>query len=230
MAVGVKVDKSAHGKIITDWAILYPMSTQQHHILGIDEAGRGPLAGPIAFGIAKFSATFNKRLIAGIKDSKKLTAKQREEWFLKMSGWKADSLLDFHVALISAQEIDSKGLRHCIKKAIKICLRKVKADFINDKLYLDGGLKAPEEFLHQQTIIKGDEKIPVISLASIAAKVTRDRYMVKISKEKAYKKYKFEVHKGYGTKLHRELIKKHKPSNIHRLSFLKSLGFGPKTS
>ena len=83
---------------------------------------------------------------------------------------------------------------------------------------LDGGLKAPREFIYQKTIIKGDEKELSISLASIAAKVTRDAYMTKLAKK--YPAYGFEIHKGYGTKKHREAIKKHGPSEVHRMSFL----------
>ena len=84
---------------------------------------------------------------------------------------------------------------------------------------LDGNLKAPKEFKNQETIVKGDEKEPVISLASIIAKVSRDRYIVDLSKK--YPEYEFERHKGYGTKLHYEMLKEHGLCNIHRRTFIK---------
>jgi ribonuclease HII len=88
-------------------------------------------------------------------------------------------------------------------------------------ILLDGGLKAPPKYLNQKTIIGGDEKEPLIALASIVAKVLRDRRMVRYAK--IHPKYSFEVHKGYGTALHRRLIKKHGPSVLHRRSFIKNL-------
>jgi ribonuclease HII len=97
-------------------------------------------------------------------------------------------------------------------------------DFFDDVLVLlDGGLKAPGEYVNQETIIKGDSKEKVIGLASIMAKVTRDAYMVRVSTEFDYAPYKFEVHKGYGTKAHREAILKNGLTKEHRKSFCKNL-------
>ncbi len=190
-----------------------------YYFVGIDEAGRGPLAGPVAVGIARLPHTFNKRHLKGIKDSKKLSPQQRELWFEKMKQWQSQGLMDFAVSLISASVIDSKGISQAIKQGMKNCLRKVKAQPA-DYIFLDGGLKAPLIYIEQETIIKGDEKIPAISLASIAAKVTRDKYMTNLASKKKYEHYQFHIHKGYGTQLHRNLIKKHGACDIHRTSFL----------
>ncbi|MES2436701.1 MAG: ribonuclease HII [Patescibacteria group bacterium] len=196
--------------------------------LGIDEAGRGPLAGPVAIGVVKVhkghEATL-KKLVKDIKgrDSKKLSPAKREEWFEKIKAFKKQGILDFHVALVPVQHIDEKGIAHAIRFGMKMCLRKVKADHTRSFVKLDGSLKAPQEFISQKTIIKGDEKEWIIGLASIAAKVSRDTYMIRQGKNALYKPYKLEIHKGYGTKVHRELIVKYGPSSLHRLSFLKNI-------
>jgi ribonuclease HII len=100
------------------------------------------------------------------------------------------------------------------------CLKKIKADVTNNIL-LDGSLRAPQEFHFQKTIIKGDEKEYSIGLASIAAKVIRDRKMEDFALK--YPQYGFDIHKGYGTVEHRKSIKKHGPSEVHRKSFLKNI-------
>ena len=159
----------------------------------------------------------NKNL-AG-RDSKKLSEKKREEWFEQIQGKALD--MESAVAFSSNKVIDTKG----IVKAIEMAIEKIFAGFKKRPeeclVLLDGNLKAPKEFKNQKTIIKGDEKEPVISLASIVAKVSRDRYIVKLSEK--YPEYCFEKHKGYGTKLHYEMIKKHGLCNIHRRSFLRKL-------
>ena len=204
----VEMDKSVHRVIII----------QMKYIVGIDEAGRGPLAGPVAVGVTKLKSNFNKKLLRGIKDSKKLSEKNREVWFDTAREMRARGELEFAVSLISEKIIDKKGIVYAINLGIKRGLNKlgVKDD---SEIFLDGGIKAPKNFSKQKTIIKGDEKIPVISLASVCAKVTRDRYMVNLSKK--YPKYNFHIHKGYGTLMHRKLIKKHGPCAEHRMSFLK---------
>lgn len=187
------------------------------HIVGIDEAGRGPLAGPVAVGAVRINADFNKRFFKGIKDSKKLTEKKREAWFKLVNKKKKEGQIDFAVSLISEKIIDKKGIVQAINLGINKCLVKLKISK-DSKIFLDGGIKAPADFIYQKTIIKGDEKVSVISLASICAKVTRDRYMVRLSKK--YPKYGFDIHKGYGTLMHRKNIKKHGSSKVHRKSFL----------
>lgn len=190
------------------------------YLIGIDEAGRGPLAGPVSIGVVKVPKNFDKRFLRGIKDSKKLTEKDREEWFKKAVVAQKAGKLDFQVALISEKVIDKKGIVFAISLGIKKCLGKLNLNPGETKVFLDGSLKAPKEFIDQETIIKGDEKIPIISLASVLAKVTRDKKMVGLSKK--FPEFSFHLHKGYGTKLHQEAIKTHGPSKCHRLSFIKS--------
>ena len=208
--------------------------TQYSYIIGIDEAGRGPLAGPVAIGAVIWKKDFYKNITKGDrnalleiknKDSKKLSPEQREVWFEKIKVWKEAGELDFHVALISNTIIDSKGISFAIKKGIQECLNKIlSTSNINPDtclVLLDGSLKAPAEFLYQKTIIKGDEKEQVISLASIAAKVTRDKKMLELAKK--YPNYSLEIHKGYGTTLHRNSLKKYGLSMVHRRSFCRNI-------
>ena len=194
------------------------------YLIGIDEVGRGPLAGPIAVGVcvisvSKIKSFMKKGFFRGIRDSKKLNAKKREDWYEKMKELKEKGGLDYYISFVSNKMIDEKGISYCLKLAIKNSLKKLKADPLQSVVLLDGGLKAPEEFTNQKTIIKGDEKEPIISLASIAAKVARDRKMVAYSKK--FPQYGFEIHKGYGTALHCRKIKKYDLSKLHRKSFCK---------
>ena len=203
-------------------SILLPKHT---YIIGIDEVGRGPLAGPVAVGAVIFwGKAVPKKLRPG-KDSKKLSVRLREEWFTKIQMAEGCGELAYAVSFVSSKIIDSRGLRFAIRKALATSLQKVfkKRNVKAGECYvlLDGGLSAPAQFPHQKTIIKGDEKEPIISLASIAAKVLRDRKMCVLAKK--YPNYDFEVHKGYGTAGHYKKIKQHGLSPIHRRSFLKKL-------
>jgi len=190
------------------------------HIVGIDEAGRGPLAGPVAVGAVAISSSFKKNFFKSIKDSKKLSPSDRELWFALALEARKEGLLDFAVSLVSEKVIDRKGISYAIRLGIRRSLMTlgVSAD---SQVYLDGGIKAPKEFIHQLTVIRGDEKIPIISLASIMAKVIRDRKMVRLSKK--FPEFNFHKHKGYGTSEHRQAIWKFGPSIIHRRSFLTRL-------
>lgn len=202
------------------------MAHSREMIIGIDEAGRGPLAGPVAVGaviILKLHHTpkfwkSNFGNLPKLKDSKKLSEKQREVWFEFLKEEKKQGNLNFAVALVSEKVIDKQGIVKAIKIGISNCLKKLKADPDSVEILLDGSLKAPPEFVNQKTIIKGDESEPIISLASIVAKVTRDRTMVNLAKR--YPGYGFEVHKGYGIKAHYKAIKKLGISVIHRKSYL----------
>lgn len=190
------------------------------NVVGIDEAGRGPLAGPVAIGAVKIGPHFNHKFFKGIRDSKKLSAEERELWFDLAQQARRTTDLEFCVSLVSESVIDRHGIAYAIRLGIRRCLTKLKVGS-EDQIFLDGGIKAPETFLHQKTIIKGDEKMPVIALASICAKVTRDRYMVRLSEK--HPEYGFHVHKGYGTKSHREAIKKHGRAEPHRSTFLRNI-------
>lgn len=197
------------------------MKKSHKYIIGIDEAGRGPLAGPVAVGTVKIKKDFNKKFFKGIKDSKKLTEEERGTWFELAKNAQKRKELFFSVSLISNTIIDKHGISKAIKIGINKNLEKLSVSKKESYILLDGSLKAPIEYKNQFTIIKGDEKIPLISLASIVAKVTRDRYMKNLAKK--YPKYGFEKHKGYGTEEHRRAIKKHGSISIHRKSFIKSL-------
>ncbi len=191
------------------------------YIVGIDEAGRGPLAGPVAVGAVMIAKGFPKSLLKDIKDSKKLSAEDRQLWFDIARRAKAEGTLDFAVSLVSESVIDKFGISHALKLGIKRCLDKISASPDDTQVFLDGALRAPEKFSHQLTVIKGDEKIPVISLASILAKVVRDNHMMSVSKR--FPEYGFHVHKGYGTKIHRDALKRLGPTAIHRRTFLRKI-------
>jgi len=200
------------------------------YIIGIDEVGRGPLAGPVTVCAVRVEVGVykklqeHKNLPASGKDSKKLSKNDREKYaqVLKsfMSKGTFDMVFCYAICSVSNKIIDTKGLSFAIKKALFGCLQKTGATE-KDMVLLDGGLKAPKDFINQEAIIKGDEKHPVIAWASILAKVHRDTYMTKTAKK--YPHYGFEKHAGYGTKVHRDAIKKHGPSHIHRKSFLRNL-------
>jgi ribonuclease HII len=192
----------------------------QQYIIGIDEVGRGPIAGPVAVCSFKCEPSFFNLISIDIplRDSKKLTKKQREKWFEYLKEEKAKGNCDFSVSLVSAEWIDKVGIVRSITKALETSLLKVTKDPKEVSVYLDGGLKAPEQFIYQETIIKGDELHPVISCASIVAKVSRDSLMDTYAKE--YPDYGFENHSGYGTKAHYYAIKKYGQTKLHRKSFL----------
>ncbi|MBU1557946.1 ribonuclease HII [Patescibacteria group bacterium] len=193
--------------------------------IGIDEVGRGPVAGPVAVGALMVAEEKMKEVIKvfeGFKDSKKLSPKKRNEWFGNIKQAKEDGFLDYKIIFVDNHEIDEKGIapsiQACINKSLKNLQRQGLWRFEECSVLLDGGLKAPEEFVNQQTITKGDEKELLIALASIVAKVTRDALMCKLAKD--YPEYGLERHKGYGTKAHMEAIEKHGLSEIHRKSYL----------
>ncbi|HEX4798931.1 MAG TPA: ribonuclease HII [Candidatus Paceibacterota bacterium] len=185
--------------------------------IGIDEAGRGPLAGPVAVGVVMVPIDFDWNLIEGVGDSKKVTPKNREAIFGRAQALQKEGILRYVVILGSARKIDTKG----ISQVVYACVEKALASLAPPttcSLKLDGSLKAPPQYRNQQTIIRGDAQEKIIGLASILAKVTRDRYMVRIAKK--YPQYGFEAHKGYGTNTHRKLIKRYGISPEHRVTFL----------
>jgi ribonuclease HII len=186
-------------------------------ISGVDEAGRGPLAGPVAVGVVVVPHNFDWRIIPGVGDSKQVKEKDREKVVKIARTLRRAGRIDFHVALVSASAIDRIGITKAVERGIVVCFKKLSPNPRKTSVKLDGLLKAPKEFKNQETIIKGDAKEKVIGLASILAKVTRDHHMVKEAKK--YPKYGFEVHKGYGTEKHRKALLQSGLSRIHRRSF-----------
>ena len=193
------------------------------NIVGIDEVGRGPLAGPVTVGIVCCESKIYQKLKRDAslpplgKDSKKLKPKDREKFEKVLKKLSKLEQLSYSVVHIGNKTIDSKGLSFSIKKAIEKGIFNLKINSKSCQVLLDGGLHAPENFKKQKTIIKGDEKERIIAWASILAKVSRDALMTRMSKK--YPKYGFEFHKGYGTVKHLQTIQVHGLSRIHRASF-----------
>ena len=193
------------------------------YIAGIDEAGRGPIAGPVAVGVFVVRKNFAQKLrkiFPGLNDSKKLSEIQRERIFSQIEIEKEKGNVDFCVILVSAKIIDQKGITFAVQMGINKAMKKLNLNSKNTFVYLDGLLKAPKEF-SQETVIKGDAKIAVISAASICAKVIRDRHMKKLAKK--YSNYGFEKHKGYGTKEHYKSLLKFGVCFEHRKYYLKNI-------
>lgn len=180
-------------------------------VCGIDEAGRGPLAGPV------FAAAVVLPLdceIPGLNDSKKLTEKKREELFDVI----IEKATAYSVASASEKEIDEINILRATFLAMN---RAYEGLGVTPDLALVDGNKEPGLPCTERTIVKGDAKSMSIAAASILAKVSRDRYMLEMAK--LYPEYQFEKHKGYGTALHYEMIREHGVSDIHRLTFLKKM-------
>ena len=148
-------------------------------VIGIDEVGRGPLAGPVSIGIAVVPVSFDFQIFGRLTDSKQMTAKARERASLKALELKSEGALAFGIFSTSPQQVDEWGIERAVSSAILRGLSELAPSPVGIKIYLDGRLSAPKEY-EQQTVIRGDEKIPVISLASVVAKVHRDTYMTEV--------------------------------------------------
>ena len=193
--------------------------------IGVDEAGRGPLAGPVYVAAIRVKKGVSiAKLFSNTKDSKKLSEKRREEIYKHIVREVKRGTIFVGVGSSSAKVIDKIGIVPAVAKALSRAIKKISGGEKNTEVFLDGSLKAPRQYIHQKTIIKGDEKVPLIALASIVAKVRRDRRMKALSKK--FPDYDFHVHKGYGTSAHYTKIKKHGFSDIHRRSFLKNVKVG----
>ena len=177
------------------------------NIAGVDEAGRGPLAGPVVAAAVIFSSSID---IAGLDDSKKLSAKKRETLFPKIQ----EKAIAYGMSVVDPGVIDEINILQAARLAMKQAVDQLNP--VPDLLLIDGNQKI-ESSLDQWAIIKGDSKSLSIAAASVLAKVTRDRIMEDY--HKLYPQYKFDRHKGYGTKLHRTLIQEHGPCPIHRSTF-----------
>ncbi len=183
------------------------------YIAGVDEAGRGPLAGPVVAACVILDDSFltHHPELAKVNDSKKLSAKAREALFPLIKEY----VLAVEISVVSHEVIDKINILQAsllaMRKAIEAC--PVKPDYI----LTDGKQRIPKLDIPQEAIIHGDASVFAIAAASIIAKVSRDYLMLQYDKE--YPEYGFCQHKGYGTKKHIDAIKEHGPCPIHRLSF-----------
>lgn len=179
------------------------------YICGIDEVGRGPLAGPVVAGAVILPKNCD---ILFINDSKKLTEKKREELY--------DVIMEKAVAcgigMVSPERIDEINILQATYEAMRLAIHNLS---VRPTLLLNDAVTIPEVDIKQVPIIKGDAKSISIGAASIIAKVTRDRLMVQYAE--IYPQYGFESNKGYGSKTHTEALKKYGPTPIHRRSFIK---------
>lgn len=189
----------------------------------MDEAGRGPLAGPVAVGVAAVPLDFDWALLPGVGDSKNLSPKKREAVFSLAETLIREGVIKVAVYQSTNKVIDKRGIKYAIDNAMEKALSEIKVSPLECEVRLDGALRAPSIYEHQTTIIGGDGKEQIIGLASIFAKVTRDRYMTRMAAKPPFASYQFEIHKGYGTKMHRELIQKHGLSDIHRHTFCRNV-------
>ena len=180
-------------------------------ICGVDEAGRGPLAGPVC---AAAVILPKGEIIEGVNDSKKLTEKKRESLYDVIK----EKAVAYSIAFATVEEIEEMNILNATMLAMKRAVEGLSLPA--DYAMIDGN-KIPDLNIPAEYVIKGDANSMSIAAASILAKVTRDRLCADYEKE--YPQYGFVKHKGYGTKLHREMILKYGPCKIHRMSFLKKL-------
>ncbi len=178
-------------------------------VCGIDEAGRGPLAGPVC---AAAVILPEGCIIEGVNDSKKLTEKKRERLFDVIK----ETALAYSIATADEKEIDEINILQATYLAMNRAFRGLS---IKPDMALVDGNRDPNLGIPTRTIVKGDANSMSIAAASILAKVTRDRFMFEMDKK--YPEYQFAKHKGYGTKLHYEMLDKYGASEIHRMSFLR---------
>lgn len=186
-------------------------------IVGVDEAGRGPLAGPVAVGVVRAPASFDfLTVFPELNDSKKLSEKKREAIFEELCTQTRSGELLFCVKSVGASVIDHSGIVSAVRSSVYAGVRELLPLPEEGTVYLDGSLHAPREYT-QETVIGGDALIPSIMLASVAAKVSRDRLMKQLAEQ--YPEYGFERHKGYGTAAHIQAIQTYGFSPLHRRTF-----------
>ena len=181
------------------------------YIAGIDEAGRGPLAGPVVVGIAIMKP---ESFIDGINDSKKISEKKRELLYEQIT----NEAIDWSVGIIDQNEIDEINILNATKKALHMAIKSLKVK--PERILVDALEHIDTCGIPYTSIIKGDAKIYSISAASIIAKVTRDRIMQEY--DEIYPEYGFASHKGYGTAKHIQAIKQYGPCPLHRKTFIKN--------
>ena len=195
---------------------LYKFDKEKGDILGVDEAGRGPLAGPVVAAAVKIHQYHD--FFEMINDSKKLSEKKREELFDKILTY-----CDVGVGIASVEEIDEVNILEATFIAMNRAIEDISknSDVTFDTVLVDGNKLIKKYNGKQEFLVKGDAKSLSIAAASIIAKVTRDRIMLKFAE--IYPEYHFEKHKGYGTKLHREILLEKGVLPIHRKTFLKKI-------
>ncbi|WP_315344568.1 ribonuclease HII [Leptotrichia wadei] len=183
-------------------------------VVGVDEAGRGPLAGPVVAGAVIVNQDFPE--LQEINDSKKLTEKKRERLFKAI-----EKNCIVGIGIASEKEIDEMNILNATFLAMRRAISQVTGTSGFDIVLVDGNHLIREYEGEQECIVKGDGKSIAIAAASIVAKVTRDRMLCEIAKE--FPEYEFEKHKGYGTKKHREILVEKGACKYHRKTFLKKI-------
>jgi len=209
------------------------MKFAEKWVVGVDEAGRGPLAGPITLSAFLAPQNLKRKLIkilgGKVKDSKQFSPAKRYVMYREFLRLRKKDKIFFCASHVSNKIIDNRGISKATQMGISKSLAKLHKSYdrricvkIEDtKIRLDGSLKAPEKYANQKTIVGGDSINIFIACASIVAKVRRDRLMCRLASK--YPHYALEIHKGYGTALHYSLLRKHGISPIHRKSFLTKL-------
>ena len=204
------------------------------YAVGIDEVGRGSLAGPVTVAAIAAPASSMRRIadskkrkannrLGELRDSKRLTPLARERWFKHLTN---HPQVSFAIARVYPRMIERVNIAQAANLAARRAYNKLTTNNLKlskHRVFLDGGLylankKWQRANSNARTVVRGDEKVRVIAMASILAKVTRDRAMVRLARK--YPNYGFESHKGYGTKMHLKAVKKHGPSEVHRATFL----------
>ena len=175
-------------------------------IVGIDEVGRGCLAGPLVA-----AAVILKSSIPGITDSKILSEKQRYNY----KDLIYENAIDIAIGWTNVDVINDKGLTYAVSNAMSMAINKVRVKY--SKIIIDGNYNYLPDFDNVETVIKGDSLVQSVSAASIIAKIYRDEWITRLSLK--YPQYGLEKHKGYGTKFHLEMIEKYGPTDIHRMFF-----------
>ena len=181
------------------------------YVCGVDEAGRGPLAGPVCAAAVVLPAGLD---IEGLNDSKKLSAKKREDLFDVIT----QKAITYAIGWADEKEIDQYNILNATYMAMNRAISKLS---VNPDITLIDGNRSDGIQYSNKCIVGGDGKSANIAAASILAKVSRDRYMIDMSRD--YPEYLFDKHKGYPTKLHYEMIRKYGPCPIHRVTFLKKM-------
>lgn len=180
-------------------------------LCGVDEAGRGPLAGPV---YAAAVILPRGLVIEGLDDSKKLTEKKREALFDPIR----EQAIAYGIAFATVEEIEERNILNATFLAMNRAIEKLSPA---PELALIDGNRNTGILFPSRCVVKGDAKCADIAAASVLSKVSRDRYMLEMAEQ--YPQYRFEQHKGYGTRLHFDMLREYGPSPIHRMSFLKKL-------